>query len=58
MALADRVIIGFYDVVCGRMHRWQHLRQFVEIGQIIQSWIAPHIVQIPQIGRPRHGNEH
>ena len=58
MALTNRVIIGFHDMVRGRMHRRQHLGKFVEIRQIIQCWIAPHIVQIAQVWRACHGYEH
>ena len=39
------------------MHRRQHLRQFVKIAEIFKCWAAALIIQIAQIGCPRHRNK-
>ena len=57
MPLADRVIIGFHDMMRGGMQRGRHVRQLVEHRQIVQRGIAPHVIQIAQERRAGHRHE-
>ena len=57
VALADRVIVGFNDVMCRGMQRGQHVAELVKRRQIIQRGIAAHIVKVPQIGCSGHGHK-
>ena len=57
MPLADRVVVRLDDMMRRGMQRRQHMRQFVEIRQILQRRIAAHVVQIAQVGRPGHRHE-
>ena len=54
MPLADRMIIGFNDMVRRAMQRWQHMAELVKHCQIIKRRIAPLIIQIAQIGCACH----
>ena len=54
MALADRVIIGFNDMVRRGMQGRHHVGQFVEHRQIIQHRVAAHVIKIAQEWRAGH----
>ena len=54
MSLADRPVIWLNNVMRRGMHRGQHVAELVKIRQVIQRRVPPRILQIAQIGRPRH----
>ena len=58
MPLADRVVVGFNDVVCRRMQRWRHVAQLVKHRQVIQRRIATHVIKVTQERRAGHRHEH
>ena len=57
MALADRVIIGFDNVVRRGVHRRQHMAELVKHRQIIKGRVTAHIIDIPQEWRTSHRHE-
>ena len=57
VAMRYRQVHRFNDMVRGGMHRWQHMRQFMEIAQILNGRQAAFIIKVTQIGRPGHGNK-
>ena len=57
MPLADRVIVGFHDVVRAGVQRGQHMGEFVKHRQIIERGVAAHVIEIAQVGRAGHWDE-
>ena len=57
MPLADRVVHRLDDVMGGGVQGWRNMRQLVKHGQVVERRIAPLVLQVAQVGRPRHGHE-
>lgn len=55
--LADRVVVGLHDVVRAGMERGRHVSELVEHREVGERGIAPDVVEIAQVGRPRHRHE-
>ena len=52
------MVTGLDDVMGAGMERRQHVRQPVEVGEVIKGRAAADILQIPQVGCARHRHEH
>ena len=57
VAMRHRMVHRFHDVMRRGVNRRQHLAELVEGRQVLQRRIAPHVLQVAQVGRSGHWHE-